>query len=119
MAAKLGRRGLAALGVALIVLDGELDRVPEQLVADVPEGEFSAALGIDAHSGVGAGHHPVAANLDRGALRDAHDTQRVGHRSLRFSEQRMCQQQHCTDEDGARQAPMHGQQDSFVEAPTC
>ena len=53
---QLGRCGLAALGVALIILDRELDRMPEQLVADSAKGEFGAAFGIDTHRGVGAGH---------------------------------------------------------------
>ncbi len=51
---ELGRRGLAAFGVAAVVLDDELDRMAGDLVADVVECDFDAALRIESERRVGA-----------------------------------------------------------------
>ena len=76
---ELGRRGLPAFGIAAVVLGVELQRVAEQLAADVLEGDFDAALLVQTERGVGTGQHPIGADLDRRALGDADHAEIVGH----------------------------------------
>ena len=54
----------------LIVLGVELQRMAEQLAADILEGDLDAALFVETQRRVGAGQHPIAADLDRRALGD-------------------------------------------------
>ena len=65
---ELRRRGLAAFGVAAIVLGIQLQGMADQLAADVLEGDLDAALLVEAERCVGTGQHPVGADLDGAPL---------------------------------------------------
>ena len=53
----------------------------EQLAAQVLEGDLDARCSSSPKRGVGARHHPIAADLDRRTFRDTDDTQIVGDRT--------------------------------------
>ena len=80
--ASLVAADLAALGVALAVLGDELDRMADELVADLVEGDLHGALLVEAERRVGAAQRPVAADHDRRALRDLDDPDVVGDGAL-------------------------------------
>ena len=91
---ELGRRRLAALGVALVVFGVELDRMAEQRAAEIGDGNLGAALLVEAERRVGTGQHPIAADHDRRALGHADHADRVGDRPhLRGLRERRGQQQ--------------------------
>jgi hypothetical protein len=81
---ELGRCRLATFGVALAVLGDELDRMADELVADLVEGDLHGPLLVEAERCVGAGQRPVAANHDRRVLRDLDDPDVIGDGALGF-----------------------------------
>ena len=81
---QLRRRGLAAFGVAAVILGVQLDGVADQRAALILDGDFDAALLVDAERRIGAGHHPIGADLDRGALGDRDHAEVIRDRSFGF-----------------------------------
>ncbi len=80
---EFGRRSLAALGVAAVVLGAELDRMAGNHAAVVLECDLDRPHLIGAERGVRPRDHVVAADLDRRPLRDRDDADVVGHRADR------------------------------------
>ncbi len=74
---ELGGRRLPAFRVAAFILAAQLDRVAEKLAALVLNGEFNAAPGVDSQRRIPAGHHHPVGDVDRLALLDGDDSDRV------------------------------------------